>query len=336
MKVIPCNSIQLGAPFYILDSNTYIEFARFYYNGKCSSAARTDFVRFLLLHAREMNASFLYDISGNETAFDYGLNGRNDDSWEQVFTAVDSLITKIPTESIIRNRCSVKKTLYPYRETACTYYSVFETAFPQTLFPDPSFRNIFYLSYLYRIKIQELYQNKTLSPIERIENLFDYMTSVIGIFGDIEFQLAKMLFIGQGDVQTAKKLLKVDEKINVALLNNSVLDIVQFRIARIIGTYFPNPVFYVTGDKGLQRIFELNKALISSSCNLASVSEDMSDIRSSAKKNWQELYERKIYPVMKEKFVMSHFIQRDFDSVISQIKNEIILIEQIIIKPEQN
>lgn len=332
MKIIPCNNIQFGEPFIILDSNAYIEFARFYYNGKCSSPERTDFVRCLLVFSRVLNGRFQYDIAGNEAAFDYGLNDRNADAWEQAFSAVDSLVVKVPTEDIIGIRQPVEKPFYPYRDRTCFYKSVFETNYPRVFSIDENPCDAFYISYLYRIKIQELYQDKTLSPIERIEHLFDYMTDTIGIFGDIEFQTAKMLFIGHRDTQTAKKLLKVDEHIDIALLNNTVSDIVQFRIAHAIGMRFSIPVFYVTGDKGLQRIFELNKTLISSNYNIASVSEDLSDIRPTLKKDWQELYEAKIYPVMKRIFIMSPFIKRDLDSIIKRIKEEIVNIERKIIE----
>jgi hypothetical protein len=331
MKIISCNNDRFGEPLIILDSNTYIEFAHFYYNGKCSSPERTNFVRCLLVFSRILNGSFQYDIAGNEIAFDYGLNDKNDDAWEQAFSAVDSLVVEVPTEDIIGFRRPVEKPFYLHRNNLCLYKSVFETNYPRVFSIDNNPLDVFYISYLYRIKIQELYQDKALSSIKKIEHFFDYMTDTIGIFGDIEFQVAKMLFIGHQDSQTAKNLLKVDKHIDVALLNNTVSDIVQFRIAREIGTRLSTPVFYVTGDKGLQRMFELNKTLVSSNFNIGSVSGDLSDIRPTLKKAWQELYEVKIYPAMKRKFVMSPFIKRDLDSIIRQVKEEIVKVERKII-----
>lgn len=332
MKIIPCNYFTHGEPFYMLDSNAYIEFARFYYKGKCSSKERTDFIKALLLFTRERGGRFEYELAGNEAAFDYGLNDKNIDSWNQVFSAVDTLIMEVPTDEISGVRKPVEKPFLPDRNNSCDYKSIFDCNFPQIFIPEESLCNVFYISYLYRIKIQELYQDKTLHPIDRINTLFDYMTKTICIFGDIEFQVAKMLFVGQRDEQTAKKLLKVDKEITVALLNNTVSDIVMFRIAHEMATRLPVPVFYITGDKGLQRTFELNKTLISSNFNIASVSEDNSDIKHALKGAWQELYESKIYPVMKSKFIMSPFVVRDLDVIIKRVKEEIVKIEREIIK----
>lgn len=332
MKIIPCNHFAYGEPLYMLDSNAYIEFARFYYKGKCSSKERTDFVKSLLIFTRERGGRFEYELAGNEAAFDYGLNDKNIVSWNQVFSAVNSLIVEVPTDKINGERTPVEKSFQPDRNNSCDCKSVFDCNFPQIFIPEENLCNVFYISYLYRIKIQELYQDKSLRPIDRINTLFNYMTKTIGIFGDIEFQVAKMLFIGQRDEQTAKKLLKVDKEITVALLNNTVSDIVQFRIAHEMGTILPVPVFYVSGDKGLQRTFELNKTLISSNFNIASVSEDQSDIRPALKDAWQELYDSKIYPVMKSKFIISPFVVRDLDAIIKQVKEEIVKIEREIIK----
>ena len=52
----------------------------------------------------------------------------------------------------------------------------------------------FYAVYLYFLKIYSLYF-KHISPMQKIENLFDFMTEEIDIFLGYEFYMAVLLFL---------------------------------------------------------------------------------------------------------------------------------------------
>lgn len=309
-----------------MDSNAYIEFSKFYYTGKCSSAEITDYVKKLLLYTQSIGGAFIYEFAANETSFDYGTNGMNVDVVRQMVFAVDTLITQFSSNEILLHKGTVGKPLYIHRDNTCNYKSVFESNFPQIFVGDKNVTELYYLSYLYRLKIQEIYQQKSLSPLEQIKQIFFYMNNTIGVMGDIEFQLAKMLFLGDQSYETAKSILKVDKSINLKLINNTVTDIVLFRFCKMMASLLTLPVFFVSGDDGLTRIFELNETLVSSS-NMLSCSQDLSDVKPTLQSEWDEFFYEEIAPQTQKNFMLAVIGTKTYEGKAETIKKEIISLE---------
>lgn len=331
MKAYRCNQFDTGSPLYFLDSNAFVELGRFYQNGRCSSREICDSLKKLIINAQCTGGRFEIDLVANELSFDYGTNKINIDVKHRAIQAVETLIEQIPKEELDTFIRPTNKQFIRERNQCCNYKSIFDCNFPQVFLNDDTMCDLFYISYLYRLKIQELYQAKHLTPMDRVKQLFYYMTDTIELFGDIEFQVGKMLFIGDKSVQFAKSLLKVDTRISVALMNNSVADIVLFRIARMMGAMFACPVYFVTSDKGLQSIFETNTDLIICNQLLPRLYEDSSDVRPSLQNDWELFYKHAIYPTMYRNFITSFLYEKDMDITMDKVKNEIKKLESAVI-----
>ena len=330
MKTYLCSHFETGSPFYFLDSNAFIELGRFYQSGRCSSQEICDSLKALIINAQRTGGKFEIDLVVNELSFDYGTNKLNIEARQRTVQAVENLIEKIPIEELDTFTRPTNKQFVKERNQCCNYKTIFDCNFPQVFLNDETMCDLFYISYLYRLKIQELYQAKHLTPMDRIKQLFYYMTDTIELFGDIEFQVGKMLFIGDRSTQFAKSLLKVDKPINVALINNSVADIVLFRIVRMMGAKVTCPVYFVTSDKGLQSIFETNTDLLTSNQLIPSLCEDSSDVRPTLRSDWDLFYEQAIYPTMYRNFITSFLCKKDMAVTMDRVKKQIKKLEAIL------
>ena len=141
-----------------------------------------------------------------------------------------------------------------------------------------------------------------MDPIRKVESLFHYMIDTIGVFGDIEFQLGKMLFLNQNNSKTIKKLLKVDHIINVPLLINTVTDVVFYRISRKMGDALLIPVFLISGDSSIQELYSVNKMVLESNIG-PNISIDLSNVNKKYYDDFQKYYIQNIYPTMQKRFI---------------------------------
>ncbi len=330
MKSIPCNTIKNKPPLYILDSNACLEFSRFYYDGKCSSDSHVQFIKNILVEAQNNGGSFQFELAISELSFDYGSNSINAKMAQQLYFGIDSLITKISAKELLTYTSSIGKLYHIERDSHCNIDSILNCNFPKALIPNDELVLLFFLSYLYRLKIQELYQTRHIDPISKVKNLFCYMIDTVGVFGDIEFQLGKMLFLNQNNSKTIKKLLKVDHVISVPLLINTVTDIVFYRISRKIGNDLLIPVFLITDDSSIQELYSINKMVLESNIG-PNISMDCSDVNQKYYDDFQKYYMRNIYPTMQKRFIFPYDINSHRSDIISTIYSEIKKLEKIVI-----
>lgn len=330
MKSIPCNTVKNKPPLYILDSNACLEFSRFYYDGKCSSNSHVQFIKNILIEAQNNGGSFQFEWAISELSFDYGSNSINSKMAQQLYFGIDSLITNISAKELLTYTGSIGKPYHIERNSHCNIYSILDCNFPKALIRDDKLVLLFFLSYLYRLKIQELYQTNHIDPIKKVENLFSYMIDIVGVFGDIEFQLGKMLFLNQNNSKTIKKLLKVDNVINVPLLINTVTDIVFYRISRKIGNDLLAPVFFITDDSSIQELFSANKIVLESNIG-PNISMDCSEVNQKYYDDFQKYYVQNIYPTMKKRFISSYDINSHRLDIANTLYSEIKELEKIVI-----
>ena len=157
MKSIPCNTIKNRPPLYILDSNACLKFSRFYYDGKCSFDSHVQFIKNILLEVQNNGGSFQFELAISELSFDYGLNSINTKMAQQLYFGVDSLITNVSAKELLTYSGSIGKPYHIERDSHCNIRSILDCNFPKALLADDELVLLFFLSYLYRLKVQELY-----------------------------------------------------------------------------------------------------------------------------------------------------------------------------------
>lgn len=317
-------------PYYFVDSNICLELGRLYYKGKCSNEkVREDLIQ-LIEKNRNRNGGFFTNYAVSELSFDYGLNSINIDEMKRLDFALKQIISSMGIANIKEHKGIDNKPIVE-RNQAYTYNSIYECKLPQIM-SGSLFKigmdKIFYMSYLYRLKIQELYQDKEVSSIDKMRNLLSFANTEINAISGIEFQLAQMLFVGaEKEVQIAKKLLKVDHKVTLKLINNTVVDIFLFRLSQKLATLpqslmiYPNAyIGFLTSDEGLAKIFEKNKIIVSSGFG-ADLSEGDVQIRPSLQSEWNEFYYREALPIFEKKFKLSYMPQKlEYSKIEMNIK----------------
>ncbi len=70
-------------------------------------------------------------------------------------------------------------------------------------------KTLFYVMYLYMLKIYQLKKRTFYETIEKINNLFEFMTNEIDVLLSSEFFMATLLFIGEhNEKKIAEKIFK--------------------------------------------------------------------------------------------------------------------------------
>lgn len=182
------------------------------------------------------------------------------------------------------------------------------------------------------MKIQELYLNNSIDPLKKIESFFDFCVDRIDMIPGIELQLAQMLFVGESTaMRTAKKLLKVDMPQSVKLLNNTVEDIFLFRICQKYSMEFqkikPLNVNFLTSDRALSDLLTVSE-LVASSNYAADIETIDLKVRPQLYGQWSQLYNTKMLPIMRKRYLTS-FQNKNID--FNVIKQEIQHLEKVVL-----
>lgn len=255
-----------GDNFYCIDSNILINIGKFYFNGKCGlNDNLTEQIRNFIILCRA-NGALKYDNALLEISYDSGTNEINTDVMNKFMMVIDALFMNCSDEEVLNHTPQI----IPFckKRVSGEFNSIFDCRLPQFTFKDEiDSINMFYLIYLYFIKIYHL-TSCDIKPMEKVELIYNYMTREINCFMGHEFILGQMVYIGTDiEKNIAEGIMKFGKirngKSAIRIIINALFDIMSFRQMSImvdIATKVKVPLncIFVTYDKDLQNYIELN------------------------------------------------------------------------------
>lgn len=259
------NGLDGGDKLYFIDSNVLLAICQFYYRGKSNAGGiSTEEIKQFILRARPYGVQNQFAIT--EWCFDYNKNAINAEQMQKIMIAFDNLIVNMSEEEISNyNKMLDIDARRSENRNVQMYHSIFDCKLIDYIFSDwKDNMNLFYGIYLYILKIYSLYNNKILSPMEKIRELFSFMLNEIDIFMSFEFYMGCMTFVGTNEEKDiAKGILKPKQKPELYDILNSVIDLFQYRMVCYISDLCIKnkelqKIFFVTADKALQRYIECN------------------------------------------------------------------------------
>lgn len=311
---------------------------QFYYKGKCNTDGIVEELKEFILKARIHGVQNQLAII--EVCYDYNENSLNCEQMQKIMIAYDNLLVNM-TESEIRNH---KGTTYieakRNEQRSVEYKSIFDCMLPNFFLKDETgMKILFYEIYLYLLKIYSLYNNHMMDPMDKIRQLFEFMTEEIDIFLGYEFFMGVMLFIGVNkEKDIAKGIFKPRQKPELHHILNSVIDIFQYRMVCIVSDFFksigkPQNVYFVTLDECLQEYIEHNVAYntVISSNTITPINEFTVCIDGKYENEWREFYNGVYEPRLHERYIQSHMTELDDtkrDEICESILNNIAELEK--------
>lgn len=303
----------LGNKIYMIDSNILLAMSQFYYKGKCDRGNEvTENVKKFILKAR--NYGVLNNFAITEVCYDYARNVLNSDQMNKIMIAYDSLVMKM-SENEILNHCGTSIPLAEKNSPRTyTFKSIFDCRLPNYFFgKNTEMLGTFYCVYLYFLKIYSLYF-KHISPMQKIENLFDFMTEEIDIFLGYEFYMAVLLFLGQQEERgIAAGVFKPMQNTTLDHILNAVIDIFQYRMTCVmtdlsIEMKMPINHIFVTMDKPLQNYIEHNETygMVMSENMITPINHFNVSIGTRYVECWNDFYEKRYSPCLEKRYIKSH------------------------------
>ncbi len=293
---------------YCIDSNILLAMCQFYYKGKCDRGNEvTEELKRFILKAR--NYGVLNSFSITEICYDYTCNTLNSEQMNKIMIAYDNLIMEMSDNEIITHKGAPVPEAKKNLPRNCTFKSIFDCRLPEYLLNgNGEMLQGFYVIYLYFLKIQNLYFER-ISPIKKVEKLFDFMIDEVNIFLGYEFYLAVLLFLGQSDERNiAEKIFKPTQNPTLAHVLNAVIDIFRYRMVcfmadKSVQIKMPMKHVFVTMDKGLQDYIErcVSYNAIISKKNILPVGYFEMNIKDAYMDDWNEFYNNRYYPCIKSR-----------------------------------
>lgn len=332
-EAILCSENSSKQSLYVLDSNVYLDLARYFYTGHFKDNVEKEQALSWLIQARR-DGQFTYEHAAIETSFDYGTNSINVKAQGQLFFAVDTLVTEMNDTEMKAGIARNKIHNDIQRDNTDNLKTIFDCNLPMFLFDnEKGMLPIFYFPYLYCLKIQSLYRDNTLGPMEKVKKLYQYMLDDIGIIFHIEFQLGKMLFIGDQESESiARKLLKPEKQASVRQVTNSIVDIALYRLCKHMADVpgrTAYSIYFVTSDKALQKLFSISESLVTG-INISELHTDNTDVKRKHLGEWQDFYSKEILPTTELRFNTPFLvdenrgiIQRNMEHGIRQLELEL-------------
>lgn len=258
--------IGVGNDIYYIDSNILINVGKYYFDGKCGNDdILTKQIREFIIQCRK-NGILMYDYALMEISFNHGKNEINTDVMNKFMMVIDTLFMNCLDEEVLNHGSQIKP--FCTEKLSGDFNSIFECKLPQIAFEDEiGSLKIFYLIYLYTIKIYHLV-NCDINPMEKVKQLYSYMTDEINCFMAYEFLMAQMIFIGTDKEKTIAEGIMKFEKIKkgksaIRTIINALLDIMSYRrittvVDLLLKENAPADCIFVTQDQELQNYIELN------------------------------------------------------------------------------
>lgn len=329
----------MGVNFYSIDSNILINVGKFYFNGKCGSdEILTAQIRKFIIRCRN-DGVLKYDNALLEVSYDFGTNEINTDVMNKFMMVIDTLFMYCSDEEVINHIPQVVP--FCKERISGDFNFIFDCKLPQIIFNDAiSSLNIFYLMYLYVIKIYYL-ANSDIEPMEKVKKLYSYMTKEINCFMAYEFILGQMIFIGTNKEKSiAEGIMKFGKirsgKSAIRIIINALLDIMAYRQMTVlvdasIKENSPVNCIFVTQDKELQNYIELNsdfKTVINGDKITDTFSSEFVP-NDKYITEWNEFYDNTLITNAKQRF-MEYQLGKNVDVDQEKILKEINCYENII------
>lgn len=319
-----------GSPkMYFIDSNILLAICQFYYKGKCDTEGITEDLIEFILEARRDGVQNEFAIT--EICYDYNTNSLNCEQMQKIMIAYDDLVMYM-SEKEIRNYAGT--TIIEAKRNAkrsLTYKTIFDSKLPDFFFSEvKEMKIVFYQIYLYLLKIYSLYNNHTMDPLEKVKDLYRFMTEEIDLFLGYEFYMGVMLFIGVNqEKDIAKGIFKPRQSSDLHHILNCAIDVFQYRMVCFFADFsakggFPVNAFLVTLDESLQDYIEHNVAYntVISQNMVTPLNEFLVKIDGKYEEEWEQFYREKYMPEMYERYMNLHLCEID-DAKRNEISNKI-------------
>lgn len=319
-----------GSPkMYFIDSNILLSICQFYYKGKCDTEGITeDLVEFILEARKE---GIHNELAITEICYNYNSNSLNCEQMQKIMIAYDNLVVYM-SEKEIRNHGGTTTIVAKKNDKrSAVYKTIFECKLPEFFFTEvKEMKIVFYEIYLYLLKIYSLYNNHTMDPMDKVKELYRFMTEEIDLFLGYEFYMGVMLFIGVNQEKNiAKGIFKPRQSPELHHILNCAIDVFQYRMVCISADSltkagFPVNAFLVTLDESLQEYIEHNVAYntVLSQNMITPVNEFLVKIDGKYEEEWKQFYREKYGPEIYERYMNLHLCEID-DATRNEMSNKI-------------
>lgn len=322
----------VGRNLYCIDSNILINVGKYYFDGKCGNDdILTKQIREFIILCRN-TGMLIYDYALLEVSFNSGTNEINKDVMNKFMMVIDTLFMNCSDEEVLNHVPQIK----PFCEEKLNgdFNSIFDCKLPQIAFTDEiGSLKIFYLMYLYTIKIYHLV-NCNIKPMEKVKQLYNYMTEEINCFMAYEFILGQMIFIGTSKEKIIAEGIMKFEKIRngksaIRTIINALLDIMSYRrIITIVDLSVkvndPANCIFVTQDQELQNYIELNSDF-GTVINGDKITDSFSSEFVPNERfidEWKEFYNNTVITNAKRRFIDYHLGYKsdvDYEKILKEI-----------------
>lgn len=319
-----------GSPkMYFIDSNILLAMCQFYYKGKCSTEGIIEELKDFILRARMYGIQNQFAIT--EICYDYNTNSLNCEQMQKIMIAFDNLSMNMSKAEIVNHKEATYLEAKSNERRFVKYKSILDCKLPEFLFAsDADMKVSFYEIYLYLLKIYSLYNSNTIEPMDKVKQLFEFMTEEIDVFLGYEFYMGVMLFIGvNNEKDIAKGIFKPRQRPELHHILNSAIDIFQYRMVCFISDFFasigePKNVYFVTLDTCLQEYIEHNMAYntVISSNMITPINEYVVRIDGKYEDAWKTFYNEVYEPRLHERYIQLHMKALD-DEKRNEIRERI-------------
>lgn len=322
---------------YFIDSNILLAMSQFYYKGKCDTEVITEELKKFIIESRKHGVQNQFAIT--EICYDYNTNLLNCEQMQKIMIAYDNLIMNMSETEISDYAGTTNIDAKRNNKRSFMYKTIFDNKLPDFFFSETKeMKIVFYEIYLYLLKIYSLYNKHTIEPIDKVKELYRFMTEEIDVFLGYEFHMGVMLFIGVNqEKDITKGIFKPRQSPELHHILNCVIDIFQYRMVCFFSDFSAksgNPVnaIFVTLDKCLQAYIEHNVAYntVISQNMITPLNEFLVNIDGKYECEWKRFYSEKFEPEMRERYMNAHLYTVDNTKrkeIGSKIYNNIVKLE---------
>lgn len=324
---------------YIIDSNILIAMGQLYYNGKCNIADTTDLKEFIIKARME---AIQYEFALTEICYDYNTNSQNSDQMQKIMIAFDNLVMNMSIAEIRNHTGAVVPDARRNDKRTVRYASIYDCKLPGYFFADnASMKVLFYELYLYLLKVYSLYNDHSINNMDKVRELYRFMTKEIDLFLGFEFYMGVMLFIG---VNTEKNIVtgifKPREHPELQHIMNCAIDIFQYRMACWEADEFKSlgklvNIVLVTADKYLQEYIDHNSTYntVISANAITPINVFNVQISDKYRDSWDSFYNGEYSQDMHDRYMKAHLNNNtDATSIRDRIYRNICILEKEVLR----
>ncbi len=287
---------------YSIDSNVLISMAKLYYKGHCHDEAETRAIQdFLINKLKTQPANMIYDNAILETCFNYNNNRLETAALNGYMLAIDWLVYYSQPNELFSISGTFNSELR--FDNSCSISSILGCNIANYLgknYPLPNKAQLFNLMYLYNLKLLEIFHDRKLKKIEKIQYFYSFMAKDIDCISTLHLILAQMLFVGEdAEEDIAQKILKPKNSYTIRDFINSTIDMFHVYSVFILQNALiqcneENDCILVTQDIGmigLCSVIEKTFLILGSDSN-AVLCQYMCQVKPKHAEKWSHFYEQ--------------------------------------------